>query len=418
MQLKKLSRIFICLLFLYIGLEVTINQTSKGHHINYQVKDEKQKITIDENYSKKNNYRYDLIYEVNGIKFYQTFLKNLKNRNYLVQKVRYVEDSKYKCIYPIYKEQSIKLDAICYDGKYYYPYQTIKGNSLDIDNFINSIKEYPFKDKNEENGIKKNNVTIFLDNLIKGHKLFLENYKGLYIIDDNGKLENITLFENDIYKKTIHGFTNQYYVVANYNNLYATNELLSVSLKDGKVKTLKKKDALSFDSYTQGVIENKLYIVDKSNKVQYKIDPKSEVIKKIGDENQKLSVFKEGKFIKKNYYQAIQEKVLFAPNAISTNFKEKEYDKVDYVKSKKLIYYYLYEKEDSEYHVYRNLKGQDIIVSLFSVSNLNDVYYVDDFVYFKKDENIYCYSDETGINKVLNYRELKFNDNLAFYVAS
>ena len=45
-------------------------------------------------------------------------------------------------------------------------------------------------------------------------------------------------------------------------------------MKNDKKKTIKLKNKISTDSYINGVVDKKIYLTDKDNLIQYKIDPK------------------------------------------------------------------------------------------------------------------------------------------------
>ena len=408
MQMKKLWRIFIGLLVFYLGLEIVINKICSGHHLVYKVKNNKHKITIDETYKKIDHDRYDFVFKVNGITFHQYFYKDLDNRNYMVSQVDYLEDNNYKCIYPIYKDKKIKSNLICFDGEYYYPYQAIIGKSEVIDNFMsNRFKTY-------EESKKEDNITIYQNNLFKKHKIFLENYKGIYFIDKD-KVSNVSLFNKDVYTKNISGFTNEYYFVANYEDEYATNQLIYISLNNKKQKVLKKITPISFDSIVEGVIDDDIYLLDKSNKEQYKINLKDEKIDLIGNEKKKLSILEDGKWVKKNYYQVEQGNYYFSPYEINSTYNGIKYDKVDHFKDQKYDLYYLYTKTDKGYHMYK-VDGDKKIISLFDVDDTNQVYYQENGFYFKYNDTIYYYDDNVGLLKMVTYSELKYNENLSFYV--
>ena len=409
MQIKKLWRIFISLLIFYLGLEFVINKICAGHHLVYNVKDGKQKIVIEETYKKINHNRYDFVFTVNKVKFYQSFFKNLNNRNYMVNQVEYISDDNYQCIYPIYKDKKIKSNLICYDGKYYYPYSSIVGKSDVIDKFMDKYQVEPSENKTQ-------GITVYYNNLIPKHKLFLENYKGIYTINDDGQVSNTTLFTKDVYTKNISGFTDDYYFVANYENEYATNQLIYLSLNNMKQKVLKKKEAISFDSFVEGVIDNEIYLLDKSNKQQYKINLSSEKIELIGDENKKLSIYINGKWQKQNYYLVEQDSHYFSPYEVTNTIDGIEYEKVDHIKNRKYDFYYMYKKDKNGYHMFRKDKSNNQITSLFDVDNINQIYYQDNGFYFKHNDTIYYYDDMVGLNKIITYSELKYNKSLLFYV--
>ena len=67
--------------------------------------------------------------------------------------------------------------------------------------------------------------------------------------------------------------------------------------------------------------------------------------------------------------------------------------------------------------VYRsNVQDMDSLTYVFTTSNIDNVVYFYDSVYFIDDDYIKNYSDKSGIKKIVSYKELKFNDNLYFSI--
>ena len=80
-------------------------------------------------------------------------------------------------------------------------------------------------------------------------------------------------------------------------------------------------------------------------------------------------------------------------------------------------YYYIYEKEDDHYKVYRSpVQNIHAIEYVFDVKDIDSIIYLDDYVYFVDDNSIYYYNQATGIRKIIEYDELKFNDKIIYGV--
>ena len=75
----------------------------------------------------------------------------------------------------------------------------------------------------------------------------------------------------------------------------------------------------------------------------------------------------------------------------------------------------MFDKVGSNYNVYRaNVQNKKNITYLFKVADISDVYYVDEYIYYKKGNKLMYYTDKTGSRTILEYDELDFNENLVF----
>ena len=102
---------------------------------------------------------------------------------------------------------------------------------------------------------------------------------------------------------------------------------------------------------------------------------------------------------------------------IDNTFNNIKYEKVDKIGNKFSGYYYLYEKINGEYKVYRvNTRNINIRKYLFTTTNINNVVYKDDVVYYINKDTIYKYSEKSGNKSILKSSELEFNDNIKFKV--
>ena len=60
--------------------------------------------------------------------------------------------------------------------------------------------------------------------------------------------------------------------------------------------------------------------------------------------------------------------------------------------------------------------NKDIIEYLFDVEDPTKVVYLNDTIYFIKDNSIYYYNQAYGIKRIVEYDELKFNENIKYHV--
>ena len=304
---------------------------------------------------------------------------------------------------------------MCKNGNDIENYTNIKGKYADIDQFVLTLKKYNpsnFIDSSDSK-ITNNSIIYYKENNTENNTIALENYKGLYLIKDD--IKNIKLFNKDVYTKNISGFIDNYYVVANYNKEFDSNEIYLINLNDGKKTTLTRDKAISLDSIYQGVVNNKLYFIDKSNKIQYEVT--KDRINKYGDINSNIKVYKNKKWDEISFRKSTTNEYIMSDYKIDNTFNNIKYEKVDKIGNKFSGYYYLYEKRNGEYKVYRvNTRNINIRKYLFTTTNINNVVYKDDIVYYINKDTIYKYSEKSGNKSILKSSELEFNDNIKFEV--
>ena len=89
----------------------------------------------------------------------------------------------------------------------------------------------------------------------------------------------------------------------------------------------------------------------------------------------------------------------------------KGYDKVDKVGN----YYYMYQKENDHYKVYRaDIQNKKIKTYLFNTTNPNNIIYLDDTIYYQNKNTFYYYQNASY--KVITNTELEFNNDISFGV--
>ena len=215
-------------------------------------------------------------------------------------------------------------------------------------------------------------------------------------------INEVKIFENDVYKKPISIFTDKYYLVADYNSEYTFNKMHLVNIINGEKITIRSYDDISFDSYIMGEVEGKIYLFDIENNKQYEIDIEEKMINNIGNKND--IKYYNGKWTKLSLNEAKSGK------RFSTNKEIEGYEKVDKINN----YYYFYKKENKKYKAYRaDLKNEKLKTYLFDTTDINSVTYIKDNIYYKNQDTYNMYSKE-GSRKLITDREIEFNSDISF----
>lgn len=416
--MKKLVRLLIVLIILYFGIEISFINLNKGHNLEYKIKSNKKVFNIKEIYvQKKKNEKtnYYLEIKVDDLIFnYQTY-NSYGKANYIIKKIDYFENSSYKCINIKDKEDKSISDVLCIKDNIEYYYNSIKGQDKELDKFVSDLKGYTKYTNNTKNKIKATPVTLYIDNIINKHYIALQNYKGVYLINKKDKVKNVSLFKNDIYTNETSIVSNNFYVSADYNEKYKFHEFNLVNIKNGKLKKIVSDDEISLDSYIQGTVNKEIYLFDKSSKLQYRINLKNKTVKVSGRKSEGIQLYKNNQFITGSAYDASNSKVLFNQYTANNKFNDKEYARVDKVGNKKSGYYYLYLQDGNSYKVYRaSIQNKQILTYLFNTTDIENIYYYEDYVYYKDGKYIKYYQNNTGIRTLLKDNEFEFNTSLKF----
>lgn len=411
--MKKKYRWFLVLAFSILIIFCCVRFFSKGHTITYKVGEEKYEVK--EVYTRKAKKEIDNYYleitvnkHVYPFQFYHTFSKK---RKVVEEVLTYAGD--YECVLPIIEGKAV-TDLLCYRDNRYYFYHSIMGEEEKLDAFVNSldINLYDKDDWLDQSTDKKeeNNITLYTRNVVSDHVLFLSNMKGIYKIDN--AIQNINIFEKDIYQRDLSALVSHYYVVANYEENGRFRTFYFTDLRTGKISEAKAPNYLSFDSYIQGIVDNKLYIYDRDNEKQYRINPDKKKIEEIGNAKKKIQYYQSGKWSKITTTKANKE---MSFEMVSKDLEFQKFDTVYHVGGKVSGYYYLLEKTKDGYNLYRTpSQNKKLITYITTIHELEDLFFLDDYVYFQEGNKIKYYQDETGIRTLLEYSELEFNKNILF----
>ena len=181
-------------------------------------------------------------------------------------------------------------------------------------------------------------------------------------------------------------------------------------IRDEKITS---NEMISFDSYIQGIVDNKVYLYDKDSKIQYEIDVTKKTIVKYSSND--IHYYKNGEWTTMTIKEANDETKF--SNAI-IDYTDENYSRIDKI-GEKQGYYYLYKKNGQNYDVYRmDSQSKEGLIYLFSTNTIDSICYVNGYVYYVNGDKIQAYHDSFGIRTMVQYSELEFNKNLNFNVYS
>lgn len=389
---KNLAIFLATLLILkYIVFLLNPGHTDKYNIGNFEIKEIL-------NTKNNNNYYFEIKGEKTKINFQVN--KNYNKEKKVIKKLIYQKIDEYDCFLPIFKNHQQLTDVMCLKEDTIY-----NMHDLDINKELFKKQGYDdekYKDSSNEITVS-NTETLYKTNIPKNSYIASESYRGLTLFGSKDSI--IKLFDNDVYKKEISIYIDKYYLTADYNSEYTFKYFHLVNIINGEKKTIRSYDDISFDSYIMGAVEGDVYLFDKENQKQYKINIKEESVEQIGSKD--TIKYYDGTWKTISLKEALSGKK-YENN--KTNIKG--YDKTE----KKDNYYYLYKKENSNYKVYRaDIQNKGLKTYLFETSDLNSIIYIKDKIYYRNGNTFYYYG-EKGSKKILKNTELEFNSDISLGV--
>lgn len=321
--------------------------------------------TIIEEFNKKEKY---YTFEISNKDItYSYVIRNKYNRKRkLIDEIKVTTSDTEICILP--ESDKIEFYPLCSSHNLIYTY-----------NLSNIENVYEYKDINIVNETYKK-IKI---NSINDIAFLLYNYKGFYLIKDN-KYENIELFNKDIYSIDLIYQKDNIILIPDYNQNYYFNKLYIINILNGKVKEIDFEYDISFESVFLGEFKNNVYLLDKKEEKEYRINLKRESIELVD-----FQILESKKMIKTTYKNIIKNNITFYPKTIF------EY---------KIIDEYLYQIIGD-----LKIKISDKLVDKI-IKNDNEI------VYYLSDESLYMYNNIYGEVLLLNNFEWNFNNTNMIYI--
>jgi len=412
---KNYLKNILILVFIIIIVFCFVKYLRRGHIAKYKIKNDGYTFEIVETRTrneKKETDNYYLEISVNNSLFTYELFDDFDSKHKIVKNIYYYRDKNYTCVYPVLYG-NYNVDIKCLNGSIYYYYHDLVGQDAKLDEFASSLRKYKLSSyqDNETKTKTEAKMKIYTNNLVDDHNVALTTLNGIYSINDHKEVE---VFKNDIYNRPISIITNNYYLVADYSQKHQFREFTLINLDGLKEYTITASDYISLNSYIQGVVDGDVYLYDPDNEEQYKINLSKHKIEKLVNKNKKVRFYQDNEW---TYISQVKANniVYFPNNSKMDEFSD--YNLVYKYGNKQSGYYYLYEKEDDHYKVYRSpVQNIHAIEYIFDVKDIDSIIYLDDYVYFVDDNSIYYYNQTTGIRKIIEYDELKFNDKIIYGV--
>ena len=376
--MKKIKSIFLLLIIIIIchyGFKLLIVE----HNFSYKV----NKYKIDEHFYMRKGHHYDIVITNKLENYTYTIDKNLSKKKRIIKDIKVYKMNNLKCIIPIYKK-NIDTSIYCnLDNNQVSNDYLLKSNNESFKKIKKKIKKYNIKlPKNINSKTKYKKLFIYNKNT-NNNNFYIWDYKGIYILNKENKY--VKILDYDLYDNIMSCVVDKYYVLFENTDVNGIENIYYYDSNKDKLDLFKLKNKLNKDSYINGVVDDLIYVTDRKNKKEYTIDVKHKKIKEIDDEQSSYIIFK--------------------------NNKKKELSKSDF-----LIKNQYFEKTNSNYNyfikdnkIYKKLKGTKNNILLLELNDIVEWKVINDEIIILVDNTIYYYSDDTGLRKILENNELRYN---------
>lgn len=376
-------------------IPIIVKMFIKKHSVKYKVNN----FEISEKfYIEGKIHSYEFNVEKGKEKYSYIINEKINKRKKIIKEIKEYSKNNIKCILPVYKKK-FDLNLYCLQDNKQVSNYYLKDNK-NFKEIAKQTKKYKITlPSNKNKKIEYKNMKIYKENIMDNYKFTVWDYKGIHILD-NKNFTYQKFVDNDLYDNIMSTIVSNCYVLFENTNVMGIEKIHYYDLKKNKYKTFKLKEEISKDSYINGIHNNLIYITDKKKKIEYSIDVKKEKVEKVGDE--------ELGYIKyvNNRKEILNKSDFFMKNQYFDNEKTKNKN----VSESEIVQEGRYNYFVEENKFYRQIENANKEL-MFELDNVNKWYVYNNDILLFVDDTIYLYNDKTGLRKILEYKELKYNDN-------
>ncbi len=403
--MKRVIFFIIVLMLLFFTYQFVVLFFTHGYQTEYIVESSQNKnFSINEEYNKD---YYLLSIQVNDkeIPFYFNDIK-IKEKK-IISDILYHEFGENFCLYPVLKENKKGYVLCSIDGKIT---TSTASNRDEVSSFLTFLSDQGYNNvlpSDNEQHTSLDHLQVYKENLYPNHYLNIYHYRGLYLINKNSMV-NRSILGKDAYDNPLGTLAGKYYFLPDYEQTLQFGAAYIYNVESQVVRDLKMRDDISYDSYINGVIDNKVYITDRKAKVQYEFNLANSKIEVIGSIDLGGQYYNGVGFETLPMYEFLSYDLYFESKIPSELIMQQ-------VKSfKKTSFGYLY--ENTNHQVCALYKNVSTPVVLIDEENIDNTILLGDYIYYRVEDMIYSYHLISGIRRVVYNPELKYNHKNIFSV--
>lgn len=406
------KRLLILIIFFIVIILYLLSYIfKKEHQYNYDfvVDDVKYKVEEKYNYN-KGVHNYDFVIEDNNKHIFSfSYGKDLNKKKGIIKKIIRYEKNNLVCIIPKYIKDDIG-NIYCNKKSNTYSYSYLNNKKdKDFKEIVKKIKKdgYYSKDLNVSDKVKKKGkVSYYLKNIPIDYRFIMWNYTGINIVSRDGIETKKLVDKNDMYENEFSTMIGKYYL---FLDTTTTNKLSYYNVLNMRGSSIKnKKENFTGDYIILGTFNKKLYFIDTDKYIEYTLNPYKKKLEKVGEEKKGYITIKDRTMLKieTSDMKRDPDKYKFVSKVEDESINSK-YDAKD-------IYYYndFYYFRDKDGIFYRsNSKYKNKPTYLFKLDNVNYWSIVNNNILIVTDKYLYFYNDDYGVKKIIKNDEFKYNFN-------
>jgi len=394
-------------MILFFGGQWIVTYFKESHEITYDFVAEGTTFQVKENYQKKQGDQYYVEISLGKNQFYYTFPNLFQKGKTILSDIKMMKKDDLVCIYPVLEKEDKSHNIECSKDGVLYSYQSLK-NDPSVQEFVTSLKNSSFSSTSWEDESPEGTLAIqstgFLNNISKRDKVVVWYYQGVEVFSSDSA-KNVPLLSFDKYENTHGILVGKYYVVPSYqsNRVFDFNQAIIVDVTSTTFWTMDFPQMVSQNTYINGIVDGKIYYLDKDNVVQYELNPEKKTVRIVG--NQALNAqYYDGKWETVNIYDLVNTEKKFEVDYSKDITIERD-DIVKVFKSNGVYYYYTQSGD-----FYRVLESfQDKPMFLFHADSPNNVLLNIDTLYYISGDTLYSYNEESGIRSLVKNNEFLYN---------
>lgn len=348
--MKKLA-LFISFIVIIFILFLVFTNNSRNYSVTYKI----DNYDIEEVYHKDEKY-YSFIISNEDKRFNFVYESDYRSDRKIVENLDVINNDNIFCIKP--EVLKMNFNYVCYTDKY-------------VDEYVAGIND------NEESKIIGTVSNIEVYN--KDNTYYIWNGKGFTdILNDN----KYNFLKKESYDNSLSFQGEDYIIVADYDQTREYNKFYIFDYNKKKIEEWDIKYNINTDSYFMGNVEGNLYLFDRKNSIQYKLDIKNKKIDKISNKEN-------GEYYNKEWKKISLNELKYYDKTMSDD------NLYDYLLINNKLYLNI---DNSENNILVSDKDIDTIITV----NNNKVYYM-------VDESIYSYKYGEGEKLLLINFEWNFS---------
>lgn len=405
--MKKGLSIVVLLGLLFLVFQFGVNFFKKEHAVSYDFNVDETSYQVEEKYyTVDKEGRYQIKISDQGVNYVFEQPNRYNKQKKILRDIKTFDTDGYHCLFPIYQNNNTS-DFLCSKDGRLYTYDYLKTRVPNINNFVSQLVNEQYQhaawttSQNLEDGP---NVDVYRENIPDDLYFTVWVYRGIDIISKK-ETTNVTLLNSDNYENNLGTLADHYFVIPSYDQPTESTEIYIENILTVGKRTIDLEKPLANDSYINGIVDGKLYLFDRKNRIQYEINPKNNSIREIGNVSLNAQFYDGENWSDRNIYDFINNDITFGKD-YSTIPEIQNYHPIQVEETTDR--YYILTNDKTVYKIYKDALNQPIL--LFQDTNLKEWKVYEDYIFYISDNTIYCYHEDYGLKPVLVRNEFRYND--------